>query len=290
MFQVPISAPTASRMKTALMADEMPPIGGVADLGRSVWPFLNATSAGDDGAREAARPGAGRRWRRSRTGRWSARSGRSGRRPGSARRGTTARRDRVLAPAARDGHRPSASRGHRAASRSRWPAPRCSAARMPRARASAMIAATTIARTHASSVPSPPPQIGSRTIGQVMQCPPPRPLPSSKPCDRDDLDAGLAHLRDRERVALVGDDDAGLERDDVVAVVPLLALLLVGVAAGLHDVELLDAERVRDAPTGGPCPRGTSSVPGFEPGPEADRPDPARRPAGRRSPCRGRAA
>ena len=64
--------------------------------------------------------------------------------------------------------------------------------------------------------------------------------------DLDDLDAGLAHLRDRERVALVGDDHAGLEGDDVVSVVPLLALLLVGVAAGLDDVQLRDAERVGD--------------------------------------------
>ena len=62
--------------------------------------------------------------------------------------------------------------------------------------------------------------------------------------DRDDLDSRLPHLRDRERVALVGDDDAGFEGHDVVAIVPLLARLLVGVAAGLNDVELLDAERV----------------------------------------------
>src|SRR5688572_6697017 len=62
--------------------------------------------------------------------------------------------------------------------------------------------------------------------------------------DLDDLDAGLAHLRDRERVALVGDHHTGLERDDVVAVVPLLPLLLVAVAAGLHDVKLRDAERI----------------------------------------------
>ena len=79
-----------------------------------------------------------------------------------------------------------------------------------------------------------------------MQWPPPRPLPSSKPCDLDHLDAGLAHLGDRVRVAFVRDDDAGLERDDVVAVVPLLALLLVRVATGLDDVQLLDAERVGD--------------------------------------------
>ena len=94
--------------------------------------------------------------------------------------------------------------------------------------------------------PSPASYSGSRSSGQVMQWPPPRPLPSSKPSISIDLDAGLAHLGDRVGVALVGDDDAGLEGDDVVAVVPLLALLLVGVAAGLDDVELGDAEGVGD--------------------------------------------
>ena len=49
--------------------------------------------------------------------------------------------------------------------------------------------------------------------------------------DREDLDAGLRELRVRRLVALVGDDDAGLERDDVVAVVPLRALRLELVAA-----------------------------------------------------------
>src|SRR5262245_11754554 len=56
--------------------------------------------------------------------------------------------------------------------------------------------------------------------------------------DGDDLDAGLAYLGDRVGVALVGDHHAVLERDDVVAVVPLLAFLLVGVAAGLDHPEL----------------------------------------------------
>ena len=79
-----------------------------------------------------------------------------------------------------------------------------------------------------------------------MQWPPPRPLPSSKPCDLDHLDARLAHLGDRVGVALVGDDDARLERDDVVAVVPLLALLLVRVATGLDHVELRHAQGVGD--------------------------------------------
>jgi len=63
--------------------------------------------------------------------------------------------------------------------------------------------------------------------------------------DLDDLHAGLAHLRDRERVALVGDDHARLQGDDVVAIVPLLPLLLVLVATGLHDLQVADTERVR---------------------------------------------
>ena len=79
-----------------------------------------------------------------------------------------------------------------------------------------------------------------------MQCPPPRPLPSSNPSIGIDLDPGLTHLRDRVGVALVGHDHTWLERDDVVAVVPLLALLLVLVASGLDDVQLVDAQRVRD--------------------------------------------
>ena len=46
------------------------------------------------------------------------------------------------------------------------------------------------------------------------------------PGDGEHLDAGLGELRVRRLVALVRDDDAGLERDDVVAVVPLVALRL----------------------------------------------------------------
>ena len=42
--------------------------------------------------------------------------------------------------------------------------------------------------------------------------------------DGDHLDAGLAQQRVGVDVAVVADDHAGLERDDVVAVVPLLAL------------------------------------------------------------------
>ena len=60
----------------------------------------------------------------------------------------------------------------------------------------------------------------------------------------DDFDAGLAQQRVGVGVAVVGDDHAGLERDDVVAVVPLLALRLPGVAAGLDDAQFLQAQRI----------------------------------------------
>ena len=89
--------------------------------------------------------------------------------------------------------------------------------------------------------PSDLPRSDRARPGTVMQCPPPRPLPSSKPSIVTTSDARLTHLRDRERGRL-GDDDAGLEGDDVVAIVPLLALLLVGVATGLDDVELRESE------------------------------------------------
>ena len=64
--------------------------------------------------------------------------------------------------------------------------------------------------------------------------------------DRDDLDAGLAQQGVGVGVALVGDDHAGLQSDHVVAVVPLLALGLVGIAAGVHAAQLLEAERLGD--------------------------------------------
>ena len=64
--------------------------------------------------------------------------------------------------------------------------------------------------------------------------------------DRDDLDAGLAQKRVGVGVAVVGDHDAGLQGDDIVAVVPLLALCLLAVAAGLDDAQLLQAQRLPD--------------------------------------------
>src|SRR4051794_16482469 len=62
--------------------------------------------------------------------------------------------------------------------------------------------------------------------------------------DGDDLDAGLAHFRDRVRVPLIGNHHPGLECDDVVAVVPLLALLLVLVPPGLHHMQLRHAHGI----------------------------------------------
>src|SRR3954454_17687007 len=56
--------------------------------------------------------------------------------------------------------------------------------------------------------------------------------------DGDHLDAGLAHLGDGVGVPLVRDDDARFHGDDVVAVVPLLALLLVRVATRLDHAQV----------------------------------------------------
>src|SRR5215831_14575470 len=69
-------------------------------------------------------------------------------------------------------------------------------------------------------------------------------LAQLEPLDRDHLDAGLAQRGVGAGVALVGDDHAGLERDHVVAVVPLLALGLEVVPAGLDDPHLGHAQRL----------------------------------------------
>ena len=104
-----------------------------------------------------------------------------------------------------------------------------------------------------------------------MQWPPPRPRPSSEPSSVEDLDARLAQQRVGVFVALVADDDAGLEGDDVVAVVPLLALGLPLVAAGADDAQLLEA-RARPAT----APRNESS--GARPARPPCRPGAASRP------------
>src|SRR4051794_8208560 len=68
-------------------------------------------------------------------------------------------------------------------------------------------------------------------------------LAQLKPGNRYHFDAGLAHLGDGEGIPLVRDHDPWLQRHGVVGVVPLLALHLILVAAGLDDSELLDLER-----------------------------------------------
>src|SRR4051794_10699672 len=62
--------------------------------------------------------------------------------------------------------------------------------------------------------------------------------------DRVHLDAGGGELHVGRLVALVPDDDSGRKRDDVVAVVPLIALGLERVAACGDDTKALEAERV----------------------------------------------
>ena len=64
--------------------------------------------------------------------------------------------------------------------------------------------------------------------------------------DGDDLDALLAELGVGVGVAFVGDDDARLEGEQVVAVVPLLALGLELVATGGDHTELADPEVLGD--------------------------------------------
>ena len=85
--------------------------------------------------------------------------------------------------------------------------------------------------------PSPLDRIAQERAGHAV--PAAAALAELESANREDLDARLAHLGDRVGVALVGDDDTGLERDGVVGVVPLLAFLLVLVAARLDDGQLL---------------------------------------------------
>ena len=111
--------------------------------------------------------------------------------------------------------------------------------------------------THVGVVPSGSPRLrsGPARAGRSCSGPPPRPLPSSKPSIVITSTPASRILRDRVGVALVGDDDAGLERDDVVAVVPLLALLLVVVAPGLDHPQLLARPARRRRRRGSPPPR-----------------------------------
>jgi hypothetical protein len=64
--------------------------------------------------------------------------------------------------------------------------------------------------------------------------------------DRDDLDARLPQECVGERVAVVREDHARLQRHGVVAAVPLLALGLVDVATGLDDPQGVQPECAGD--------------------------------------------
>src|SRR6185312_12552375 len=64
--------------------------------------------------------------------------------------------------------------------------------------------------------------------------------------NRVHLDSGLRELRVRRLVALVGDHRARPQRDDVVPVVPLIALGLELVSPGRDDPQLFEPERSLD--------------------------------------------
>ena len=131
--------------------------------------------------RDLERPVGGARCR---TARSSARAGRSGRRSAAARRAGWA-----VVGAARSGvrGRHGGLSGPRRRSRGRRATPTSSPwwCSSPRAQASRPTTSTSRQRRRRSSglrcSSSLPPHSGSRSSGQVMQCPPPRPLPSSKP-------------------------------------------------------------------------------------------------------------
>src|SRR5262249_59407724 len=72
--------------------------------------------------------------------------------------------------------------------------------------------------------------------------------------DGQDLDAGLRQAGVRGFVPFVGYDDAGRQRDDVVAVVPLRALGFELVAGGRGGLQLLDPHRVLHLLAEGPLP------------------------------------
>src|SRR5712664_4139246 len=69
-------------------------------------------------------------------------------------------------------------------------------------------------------------------------------LAELKARDPDDLDPGVAHPRDRVRVALIGDDHAGLDRHGVVGVVPLLPFGLVLAVPCFDHVDVIDPQGV----------------------------------------------
>ena len=93
--------------------------------------------------------------------------------------------------------------------------------------------------------------------------------------DGDHLDAGLAQRGVGAGVALVGDDDPGLERDDVVAVVPLLALGLEG-SPPVSMTRILRTPRALAISSGSdPCYSSTTRLSARLAGPDRPGPRPA---------------
>src|SRR5918994_2438693 len=242
MFQVPISAPTARRMKIAPIADETPPTAASRSVA-AVYPFLSATSAAKaalvssatwSGPSAASRPKSAMVSVSSPT---STTTGASASRKLGA-RGTVVAWSEVssvtvgqpsyyVVTRCRRRRRPRAHPRDRGTARPR--PDRC-----VRRRAWRRCRAPPVRRSASgrrSWLPSDPlHRVPQERTGHAVAAA--AALAQLETGDLDHLDARLAHLGDRVPVALVGHDDARLERDDVVAVVPLLALLLVCVATG----------------------------------------------------------
>ena len=77
-----------------------------------------------------------------------------------------------------------------------------------------------------------------------MQWPPPRPRPSSWPAIASTSTPALASFALVASLRSYATTTPGSERDDVVAVVPLVALGLELVAAGRDELQVRDPERV----------------------------------------------
>ena len=64
--------------------------------------------------------------------------------------------------------------------------------------------------------------------------------PELRPPDCDHFDTGFAQQRVGRGVAVISDNHARLEGDDIVAIIPLLSLLIVGIPASLNDIEFFE--------------------------------------------------
>src|SRR5262245_59958700 len=62
----------------------------------------------------------------------------------------------------------------------------------------------------------------------------------------DDFHAGLAEQGIRMSVAVISEDHTRLKRDNIVAVLPLLALGFIGISACTDRTKLVEAQRIAD--------------------------------------------